>query len=938
MYHNRFKHIICLVLLLAIPVLTQGQNTGVIKGTVVDSLTEEKIYGANVFITELSKGAATDLYGDFQIKNVPEGDYNLRISYLSYETKFVEVNVIGGGEIELLINLDSDVVEGSEVQVFAQAIGQAAAIRKQLQSNTIVNVVSSERINSLPDQNIAESISRLPGISVQRDGGEGQKVVIRGLSPKYSNVTVNGVKLPGTDVDDRSVDLSMISPDILSGVEVYKALTPDQDGDGVGGSVNLTTQNAPQKPKSNFRLEGGYNDHETEFGQYKISAGTSRRFLEGDKLGLLVSGSIQRVNRSSDRFTADYDAISQRPSILTETVNLDDRLEIRKRYSANTSIDYKLDNGLILVNSFFGYTDRDEIRRRKRYKVSDFRTEYDVRHTQRNIFLLSNSLRGIHDIGNSELTWNTSFSQSTRDHPNSTYMRFLELAAYNSEDLEEDRGPERIPEGAKNNLEETTMLYSSFNTLVVKDKDFVGKFDFKTPYRITDGLEGYFKFGGKLQSKNRFNKAFAFVTPFGITDSIGQANPEDYTLYRGAIKIENFIDEDYDDGNFLNNSVYDVNPGLDYQASDNFYQIYKAHYDTNRVELLKNYDASETTAAGYAMSELNIGSKLMLLSGVRIERTSNDYDGLFGRLREALGKEGTISDTTGGQSYYEILPMVHARIRFTNFMDMRLAVTRSLSRPNFYNLVPYESINTIDRIVNRGNPELKHTKVWNYDAFISFHKSNVGLLTVGGFYKKLDDIDYVARTIDEQSGLTEGYFLITPINSPESTVKGIEAEIQTSFNYLPQPLNGLILSFNISRMWSETFFPRLKQGGRSPDPPFEAVYYDTVRSAKMPDQPDIIANASIGYEIGGFSARVSYTYQDAVLAQVSDSEDTDIFTEAVRRWDVSAFQRINENLRITFSANNITNNADKSFFGSRDYPTNLQQYGWTADIGIRYNF
>ena len=172
------------------------------------------------------------------------GEQQLQISYVGYQSMQAAVTITAGQTITFDAQLTFGVVEGEEIIVTAQAAGQAAAINQQLSSNTITNVVSAERIQELPDQNAAESVGRLPGISIERDAGEGQKVIIRGLSPKFNAITVNGERVPSTDGDDRSVDLSMISPDVLAGIEVFKALTPDKDADAIGGAVNLITRKA----------------------------------------------------------------------------------------------------------------------------------------------------------------------------------------------------------------------------------------------------------------------------------------------------------------------------------------------------------------------------------------------------------------------------------------------------------------------------------------------------------------------------------------------------------------------------------------------------------------------------------------------------------------------------------------------------------------------
>ncbi len=218
---------------------------GTLQGVVRDSLENQPLIGAHVFLTGTAFGAATDRSGRFVISGIPEGSYSARVSYIGYRTKLIPIAVTRATQSNVAVSLVMDAIEGETVVVTAQALGQAAAINKQLSSTTITNVVSSEKILDLPDANAAESVGRLPGVSILRNGGEGNKVVIRGLSPTYNAITIAGDRIPATDLDDRSVDLSMIAPEILAGIEVTKALTPDKDADALG---DLSISSLPLHP------------------------------------------------------------------------------------------------------------------------------------------------------------------------------------------------------------------------------------------------------------------------------------------------------------------------------------------------------------------------------------------------------------------------------------------------------------------------------------------------------------------------------------------------------------------------------------------------------------------------------------------------------------------------------------------------------------------
>ena len=214
---------------------------------VTDSITQKPLIGANVFLMGTSLGAATDIEGRYSISNIPQDKYIVKISYIGYKAKELEVQIQNNITTELNIQLSLDVLMGQEVVVTGQMVGQISAINQQLSSNTIINVVSEEKIQELPDANAAETIGRLPGVSVTRSGGEANKIILRGLGDQYVNVTIDGVRIPSTDALGRGIDLSTISQNSLAGIELFKALTADKDADGIAGSVNLVTKRAPSQ-------------------------------------------------------------------------------------------------------------------------------------------------------------------------------------------------------------------------------------------------------------------------------------------------------------------------------------------------------------------------------------------------------------------------------------------------------------------------------------------------------------------------------------------------------------------------------------------------------------------------------------------------------------------------------------------------------------------
>ena len=234
-----------------------GQAT--LQGIVTDSLTQEPLIGASVIIVGTSQGAATNFNGEYKIANIPAGEHGIKVSYIGYLTKIIKILVKDGETFELLLQMTTQRIEGKTIVVTAQASGQLGAINQQLTAATISNIVSADKIRQLPDDNAATALSRLPGVSLMN----GDRVVIRGIEAKLNQVLVNGIQMPSTDMSDRATNLGFISSNMLSGIEVIKAITPDMDANTVGGVVNLRLATASPGLHIDAMVQGNYNSYLT---------------------------------------------------------------------------------------------------------------------------------------------------------------------------------------------------------------------------------------------------------------------------------------------------------------------------------------------------------------------------------------------------------------------------------------------------------------------------------------------------------------------------------------------------------------------------------------------------------------------------------------------------------------------------------------------------
>jgi TonB-dependent receptor len=355
------------------------------------------------------------------------------------------------------------------------------------------------------------------------------------------------------------------------------------------------------------------------------------------------------------------------------------------------------------------------------------------------------------------------------------------------------------------------------------------------------------------------------------------------------------------------------------------------------------------------MSKLNIGRMITFIPGLRYEHSNNSYSGFYSDI-DLHGETGQVKDTTSYQKYGELLPSAHLKIKPTKWFDIRLSAARTLARPGYQMIAPRVRLDMDDGVVYQSNTQLKHTTAWNYDLTFSFFSNKLGLLTIGGFYKEFDNyFTKTTRRMGTEEAIERGYpeqvydVAEDYMNFDNSRVYGIEFDLQTNFSYLQAPFNGVVLSVNATRLWSETYsftYNPYEYYDRSirrmvflPD----SSYYESNKT-NLPNQVDWITNLSLGYDLKGFSIRVSAIYQAAYLTGFSsrgNTETTEYFYSYVDnhlRFDASISQKIGDHLMIMASISNITAESERRYTWKPQYVTSENRYGTTLDIGLKYKF
>ena len=942
-----------------------------IQGTLVDSKTGEPLLGANVMIKGTSLGTATNLEGKYVISRVPPGQHVIRFMYIGYEEGERTVRVILPDQTVIQnAELRVSVVEGELVTVSAQAQGQLAAINQQLNADQMVNMVDAARIQEVPDQNAAESIARLPGVMITRNNGEGAGVGIRGLAPQYNQVQLDGVIMgssPGMGrVEDfghgRGVNLSSIAQENLSGIELYKTITPDMDAATLGGTVNLRLGKASEDPIYQVRLYGAYNQQEevidqfNDFQQYRWMARLSRRFFS-NKLGVQLSVNSEKRNRGSDRLSAniskediyqpDGSRVTRFP---TESATIRDIRTIRYKHSANAILDYNLFGSEVLLSNFYNWgTYRSMEVKRTTGDIYGYETD------SKN-YSLSNALRVKHKLPLFEVEWQLSRYSTKTETPDDYEVRIGQLQQSSLPPDVEQLDPEdwllALPNDGIWKFTRTER-----DSAWIGETQYSGKLDIKHPFYFNK-ISGFLKFGGMYKRISRESYIYHQSLHNGRFPD-GAEGPD-----------ISYFDTDYNDDPVLNGNTA-IRKYINVNVISNLWTDWIKNWHMADPQILDtpndNYNILENYYAGYLMLKANAFNNLLtLIPGVRYEGSDFDANGYYHwtTSRSTTTFQGEYNAQNAKRSERFWLPMVHIKVKPTDWFDTRLSATKTISRPNFQYRIPYTTVSfNPENATQLGNPDLKTASSWNFDWSNSFYHSNFGLFTISGFYKEIQNFsfrfdDFIANNEDaiafgfdpEDPAFDRGHYTGKEVRTWAnthgiSTVRGFEIDYQANLHKLPSLLKHITFSINYTRAWSNSW---LRQYSVTLDS-IEYVSYDPYiiehntyhtgfRRGRLLTQPDHILNMSIGYDIGGFSGRFSTFFQGRSLRGNARVEPNDRYVEDFLRYDFSLRYRVNNHFSFLASGVNITKTPDIASLSGTHKHSSYDIYGAMYDFGIQYDF
>ncbi|MCR2834738.1 TonB-dependent receptor [Parerythrobacter lacustris] len=930
---------------------------GEIAGSVIDASGTVALQSAEVRLVELGRVASAARDGSFYFADVPAGEYTLEVSYVGAETVQRKVSVGETGVVSVAIELGGD--RAGQILVIGQSANLSSALNRKRAADGVSDVLTRDAIGQFPDQNVAESLRRLPGINVLNDQGEGRFVSVRGLDPELNSTSLNGVRLPSPESDVRSVALDVISSDIIESIEVKKSLTPDMDGDTIGASVEIETTSAFDRQKSLFsvKVEGSYNDYVDNVTP-KGSVDFATRLT--DNFG--VSGGVSYYKREfeTDNIEADgWDDFGAGPVPL-EIQYRDYDVE-RERISATLGFDARVGESTELyLKGVWSQFDDQEFRRRTNFDLGNFEDngpssqsgntatfdDTDERiQVERDIKDRFERQRIYSIVGGGESRWNNWFAEYSVSYAKATERengsidpadfrnRFDDDGLIIQFDYSDPRVPLYQQVGGVNGDFNDPSAYElndiEFTALSdAQDEEWSAKFDIGRESYLESGtftVQAGFKGRWRQKSYNKTVEFYEYDGPgdFTLADVLGRGQ-----TYR----------------------LTDISPVAGFTETRDFFLANFANFELQEIDsqfdsAVEDYSVDEDILAGYLLGRYET-DRLRVIGGVRVENTRNDILGNNVTLFEedsTLPNGTTATDDTVivtpvafEKDYTDWLPSLNVRWEAADDLIVRLAGYRSLVRPKLSRLAPRFAVevNDDDEIEGEfGNPALVPYRAWNLDASFEYYLSNNGAITAAVFYKDVKNfiVDVEVDTPGTFNGIAFDEAVI-PINGESGDIFGVELGFSQSFDFLPGLLSGFLVQANY------TF---TDANGTVPDGSFtDLANVTSFRDIPLPASSKHTFNGVLGYEKGPISLRLSGTYRDSYLDELTDDPATDRYVDDHFQLDFSAKLKVSDNIRVFYEWVNI-NNAKYFAYNNLSGSQNLYQYeeySWTMKGGVRITF
>lgn len=839
--------------------------------------------------------------------------------------------------------------------------GQRAAIRRAIgaerAADHLVNVVAAEDMGEFADQNVAESLQRVPGVTLNRSEGEGRSVSVRGLPSSFTPVTVDGVRLGTSNLDSTSVSLDAVANAQLDSIEVNKSTLPSQDADSIGGSIDLRTTSAFDRGNQiQLRAEGIRIDEADTWGE-QIS-GTLTRVSADERFGFAATlshssrptgGYDVEADAGLDAMATDGDADANPEYLRPDEITVAHETGERVRRNASFNLEFRpgdahqlflRGNWSQLEDNDVAYQDIWVIEEAEDDKIIEARPRggtFDDVDLEKRVFFqdmrdrqTSLALGGRHEANVWWTGWQVDHARSRFDNPGAMRGRFRVREVLVDFDMSEDDlqlGAQAGDDGDGGNPLDAGDY--QFNQLLAYDE-----------FRRDDITSARVDFGRAFDPFGR-----GADIAFGLRHR-DRRKDNDRTEYTGSPSGEGYGGELEDLALSTLHTPYGYDaifPQRD--AAHAFFSDARAYMLANapgyqRVDLSNagDYDIEETVSAAYVQATLNPTDALRLIAGVRVERTRSSGRGWFtefdGSGRGADGNAGSgevLEMTPVEAAYTDLFPGLHAVWSADAKVIVRASWNRGTQRPDFTDRanrmrVQFETDDPSDRDLFAGNPWLEPLIADQFDASIAWYPDADTVLQAAVFHKSIDNFFYDfsgdgAVLADTPLRLPDGIDPVftrinTVLNGDSASVQGIELSWQQAFTALPGWLSGVFVQANA--VWADSEAALAVREGET---------------LPLPGQRELVGNLSLGWENDRASARVAVNHQGDALVQVAGDAEEDVLALPMTTVDLNLRYALGDAVELHIDAVNLTGEAEVDTW--RGDATGHQLYA-RSDFGRSY--
>lgn len=908
-------------------------------GRVIDSRTQLPLAGARVSIDAAGVETYTDRDGGYNLAGVPAGSQSVAFSYIGYNELVLTVSLVDGsdGRLDAAFGGEEDEVNLPEFTIVGSVVGTARAINQQRASDTLINIVASDDIGRFPDQNAAEALQRVPGVSLYRDQGEGRYVVVRGLNYTYTSVKVNGSSFAGADLGDRATALDVVPVDALASIEVTKVPTPDMDGEGLGGQVNIKTKSPFDSTgtAANVGVQMQYSDLTGDFSP-KVDALYSTRFGDDGRYGFLISPTWQSRTFASDNFeTGGSFSLEESPDdgeeyYLVEELNYRDYEIERERYGLNLALEARPDSdtALHLRAGYNRFTDTED-RHRTVFEFEDI--EIDA------LSATGATVTSEEDDGEYARLFDRQLRMREKDQEVYTVVAGGEkrLGAWKVDGhLGFTEGREERPDEIAVTYQPTDEEVSSFSYATrgaygISVTQISGPDVFSADSYEFDGLEVANESGTESEWEAGLNlrrdlelEAPTYVKFGALFRSKDKDSEVEVIEYEdGPDGIQSLADANIGAGDYPFFRVPRISPAAIREA---FYGQ-RDTFDSERNFEDSEFDdwtIGEDIMAAYVMASTTVG-RVNVIGGVRMERTEFDTQGRQIEFDEDGDPVGA-TDLSASRSYTNWLPGLYLRYNATDRLVFRASWSNSLARPAFGDVALRRNVNREDEEITVGNPDLEALESTNWDASVEFYPTSLGVLSASVFHKEVKNFSYETE-VDEDPAYPD--FEVTSFrNGSEGSITGLELAWQQQLTMFSGPFRNVGLLANVTFLDSDAEYP--DRAGE--DIPFIG-------------QSDMVGNIGVTYEKGGFFARLALNFRSERLREdepLGGEFAEDLWVDDFKQLDFTVRYKIGRNWEIFGEVINITDEPfrvfQKSDNGQGARLGQWEEYGFSSNLGLRW--